>query len=199
MIKLGTEKVLEQEDICPLPSEFRAKNIFDRIQKSWKVELEKSSFNVYQQTSNETGKNAPQFSRALWNSFCISYWISIVWFIPYVVVVLLQPFFISHLLEYIEIGSTNMAGITSGIGIALLLGIISIIAVICFNYGFAWSTYTAKSVRTAVITSVFAKSLRLSPVSKYHYTTGEIVTLMSVDAERLWQGKNIIQLRFPLA
>eukprot|EP01031_Cornospumella_fuschlensis_P050332 gene50332-61577_t len=43
-------------------------------------------------------------------------------------------------------------------------------------------------MKVATISAVFAKSLRLSTAAKNSHTTGEKMTLISADAERVWYG-----------
>ena len=100
---------------------------------------------------------------------------------------MVQPFLVAKILQYIQTGKVDIGlGITSGIGVAVILGAISIIAVISLNYGFYHITLFAFKVRASTIAMVFKKSLNLSSAVRSKYTTGEITTMMSVDAERLW-------------
>jgi len=58
--------------------------------------------------------------------------------------------------------------------------------VICNNYGLFHTVHLAMYARTAVMAMVFKKSLNLSPSNNGARTTGEVLTLMSSDAERIW-------------
>lgn len=105
---------------------------------------------------------------------------------PYTFIVLIQPLFVERLLKYIQTGSVNLVGLESGTGIAILLGIISILASLSLNYGFYHITIFAVYCRSSAIAMIFQKALRLSSSAHAKRTTGEIVTLMSSDAEKLW-------------
>ena len=75
---------------------------------------------------------------------------------------------------------------TSGLGVAILLGLLSMVGALSINFGFYHIQTFGLLVRTSVFAQVFKKSLKISPAVRGNFTTGEIVTLMSVDAERLW-------------
>ena len=42
-----------------------------------------------------------------------------------------------------------------------------------------------RRVRTALVTTIYRKSLRLSPSGRQARTTGEVVNLMSTDSQRM--------------
>ena len=100
---------------------------------------------------------------------------------------MVQPFLVAKILQYIQTGEVHIGlGIRSGIGVAVILGVVSIIAVVSLNYGFYHITLFAFKIRASTIAMVFKKSLNLSSSVRSKFTTGEITTMMSVDAERLW-------------
>jgi hypothetical protein len=101
---------------------------------------------------------------------------------------ILQPFFVSAILEYVSNGSASIFGITSGLGIVLTLGSIGVIGILAFSSGFYFIQEFALYIRNTCIALVFSKSLLISSGARSAHTTGEIVTLMSVDAERIFNG-----------
>lgn len=109
----------------------------------------------------------------------------LVW--QYALIIMVQPFLVAKILQYIQTGEVDIGlGIRSGIVVAVMLGAISIFAVISLNYGFYHVTLFAFKIRSATIAMVFKKSLNLSSAVRSKYTTGEITTMMSIDSERLW-------------
>lgn len=109
-------------------------------------------------------------------------------FLLYVGSSILQPFFVSTILEYVSNGHAVILGISSGVWIVLLLGAIGLVGILAFSMGFYYIQEFALYVRNTCIALIFSKSLRISSGSRSTHTTGEIVTLISVDAERIFNG-----------
>ncbi|ETM01056.1 hypothetical protein L917_02306, partial [Phytophthora nicotianae] len=66
------------------------------------------------------------------------------------------------------------------------MAVASIVAVSSLNYAFFVSCRTGANMRSLVMDLVYQKSLRLSCVARQQYSTGEVLTLMSVDTERVF-------------
>ncbi|KAG1708717.1 hypothetical protein DVH05_022343 [Phytophthora capsici] len=62
----------------------------------------------------------------------------------------------------------------------------SAVAVLSLNYLFFRSSRVAANMRSLSMALVYDRSLRLSSSARQQYTTGEILTLMSVDTERVF-------------
>eukprot|EP01034_Spumella_vulgaris_P031126 gene31126-38464_t len=56
---------------------------------------------------------------------------------------------------------------------------------------FFFTSTAAIPIKSAIIAFIFEKSLRLSSSSRTKFTSGDIVTLLSVDCERIWLGSLI--------
>jgi len=56
---------------------------------------------------------------------------------------------------------------------------------LCLRQYFWWCYRVGMNLRAAVVTSVYNKSLVISPATMSRKTTGEITNLMSVDSSRL--------------
>ena len=134
-------------------------------------------------------KKRPAFlGNALYNAFGSQVFYGAVSITPYIVASVLQPLFVSHILEFVALGKTEFLGITSGTGLVLLLGAISIVGILSFNQAFYFISKCGISCRISIISMVFCKSLLLSSAAKSKNSTGQILTLMSGDAERVWQS-----------
>ena len=69
---------------------------------------------------------------------------------------------------------------------AVLLFLVTGARILCTNYFFNRMLNLGIKVRTALVAAVYRKSLRLSNSAKSESTTGEIVNLMAVDAQRFF-------------
>jgi ABC-type multidrug transport system fused ATPase/permease subunit len=178
LIRRGAKKALESEDIYPLPSGYHSDKIYETISDYWKTELD----------SAKAFNRQPFIGRALFRAFngCIVF--SMLSMCPYITGSVLQPLFVSHFIEYVQTQQTNFLGISNGFGLVFLLFAISSISVTSFNHSFFHTSRLGIYCRSSAMVLVYTKALRLSSASRGKHTTGEIINLMSVDSERLWQG-----------
>lgn len=80
----------------------------------------------------------------------------------------------------------NLLGVRSGYVLWLFMAVASFLSATCLNYGFFLTSRVGVNMRSLTMDLVYQKSLRLSSTARQQYTTGEVLTLMSVDAERVF-------------
>ncbi|TMW62198.1 hypothetical protein Poli38472_009691 [Pythium oligandrum] len=105
----------------------------------------------------------------------------------YTAAMVLQPFFAQAILAYLN-NRENSFHISSGVVLVVLISLVSLIGMTCLNYAFFISSRIGANMRSIIMDVVFQKALRLSSVARQAYTTGEIVTLMSVDTEHIFHS-----------
>jgi ATP-binding cassette, subfamily C (CFTR/MRP), member 1 len=128
----------------------------------------------------------PILFRALFQAFQRTFIFGALNAAVFVTVVGMQPFLVTKLLEYIATGETEMFGMRSGVGIAFTLGITSILGAFTINNTMYLMYCFGMAIRSALIGVIFKKSLKISNSAKAKHSIGEIITLMSVDVERVW-------------
>jgi ATP-binding cassette subfamily C (CFTR/MRP) protein 1 len=173
IIETGTKKILEYDDVPLLPKEFSSAVLYDQFLVEWNKEIAAK------------GKDA-KVSMALYRSFRRDWLVGSLCNVPYIVVVMLQPYFVLHLLFFIIDGHSQFLGIKSGMGMAACLGVLSLLSSASWSISFSLYSQAAARVRGALMAAIFQKSLRLSNSARGKHTTGEIMTLMSADVERLF-------------
>ena len=82
---------------------------------------------------------------------------------------------------------------SSGYGIAIILGMISFINAFILNAGMYHGYCFAMAIKSTLIARIFRKALLISNCVKENRSVGEIITLMSVDVERCYYGTLLIQ------
>ncbi|TMW62207.1 hypothetical protein Poli38472_009700 [Pythium oligandrum] len=97
----------------------------------------------------------------------------------------LQPFLAQAILDYLNRPKTDLR---YGIVLVILISTVTLVGLSCLNYGFFLSSRVGANMRSIIMDTVFQKALRLSSVARQAYTTGEIVTLMSVDSEHIFHS-----------
>jgi hypothetical protein len=157
LLKKGFVKPLEVSDVPPLTKEFTCSEVKQRAKLSWSVEQKKSK---------------PSLGYAILSAFLFEIVHSGLWFLPYVVVVLLQPYFVASLLKYTSTGSSSFLGLDTGVGQACVLGALSIVGVFSSSTSFLFIHECGIRIKSAVIALIFEKSIRLSSSSRIVFSTG---------------------------
>ncbi|OWZ23154.1 hypothetical protein PHMEG_0002023 [Phytophthora megakarya] len=105
----------------------------------------------------------------------------------YVAAMALQSYVAQALLDFLN-GRVNVFRVSNGYGLVALMAFVSVVAITCRNFAFFLSSRVGVNMRSLVMSCIFQKSLRLSSAARQQYTTGEVLTLMSVDAERVFSA-----------
>ncbi|POM73570.1 Hypothetical protein PHPALM_9570 [Phytophthora palmivora] len=103
----------------------------------------------------------------------------------YVVALGMQSYVAQALLEFLN-NEENIFHISSGYWLMAMMTGSSLVAVLSLNYVFFVSARIGVNMRSLTMSLIYDKALRLSSESRQVYTTGEILTLMSVDTERVF-------------
>ncbi|KAL3658768.1 hypothetical protein V7S43_016137 [Phytophthora oleae] len=103
----------------------------------------------------------------------------------YIAAMALQSYVAQALLDYLH-GRVNVFQISSGYALVALMAAVSVVAITCRNFAFFLSSRVGTNMRSLVMSCIFHMSLRLSSAARQQYTTGQVLTLMSVDAERVF-------------
>ncbi|EGZ21558.1 multidrug resistance protein ABC superfamily [Phytophthora sojae] len=83
-------------------------------------------------------------------------------------------------------GEENVFQIESGYWLVAMMTGSSLVAVCALNYLFFVASRIGSNMRSLTMSLVYEKALKLSSAARQEYTTGEILTLMSVDTERVF-------------
>jgi len=106
-------------------------------------------------------------------------------YVVYVLAMALQSYICQAILDFLN-DRANVFHIDSGYGLVFMMTAASLTAILTLNYGSFSSSRIGSNMRSLTMSLVYQKSLRLSSASRQEYTTGEVLTLMSVDAERIF-------------
>jgi ATP-binding cassette, subfamily C (CFTR/MRP), member 1 len=175
LIALGYHKPLEASDIPPVPSDFASDHVLQVFKEAWKREREQHGDQAHA-------------GRAMYSAFKEDIFKSSLVFIPFIAIVLIQPYLVNDLLCYLAGVDKRYFDIQNGIALAIIFGVLSLLNGLFTSISFDLVSRSAMKMKISAISAVFDKSLRLSSASKNKHTTGEKVTLISADAERVWFG-----------
>ncbi|KAH9105370.1 hypothetical protein AeMF1_018781 [Aphanomyces euteiches] len=173
----GAKKALMEEDVWKLAPADTAAQLNARFDRFWKVEKTKPS---------------PSFARAMMRTVQGQWIYSVGIYSAYAALMLLQPSIIRSLLQFLQTPEGDEVhtslGITSGYGLAALLTSLTFLATTLIDYGQYLASNLGVNAKSIGMDSVYLKALKLSGYAKRSMTSGEIVTLSSVDSQHLFEG-----------
>ncbi|KAL3662996.1 hypothetical protein V7S43_011939 [Phytophthora oleae] len=172
MISLGSKKILEMEDMWPLCPRDSCEAIEARFRR------------VYAPNKPHVFGISP-VAIAFAVAFRAELTVVFTGCMVYVVALGMQSYVAQGLLEFLN-NEENIFHISSGYWLMAMMTGSSLVAVLSLNYVFFMSARIGVNMRSLTMSLIYDKSLKLSSEARQEYTTGEILTLMSVDTERVF-------------
>jgi ABC-type multidrug transport system fused ATPase/permease subunit len=164
---------IDIEDIPHVPYNQTSEMTDEAFDKPWNEELRLNPVN-------------PNIRKALFITHGYWFWIAFLNVIIFIFLSAIQPFFVSMLLAYVSSDDVDFVGMGSGYGIALFLGISSLVNAFILNSAMYYCYYFGMAIKSSLIARIFRKALLISNCVKENRSVGDIITLMSVDVERIW-------------
>jgi ATP-binding cassette subfamily C (CFTR/MRP) protein 1 len=96
-----------------------------------------------------------------------------------------QPKLLRELLVFAQNSAVSPQPVERGVTIAILMFTAATIQSLLLHQYFNLTFVTGMNVRACIVDAVYRKALRLSPQARQTSTVGEVVNLMSVDAQKL--------------
>ncbi|GAB9476483.1 Abc transporter c family member 2, partial [Globisporangium polare] len=174
LISLGAHKVLEKDDVWPVCPQ----DSCDELVKRFAVEYE---------PQKRAWLGVSRVGLALFKTFKNEFIVVFASLFLYVAAMALQPTISQAILDHLD-DRENAFHIQSGYVLVVMMTVVSLLGVTCLNYGVFVLSRVGVNMRSIMMDIVYQKALRLSCVGRQAYTTGEIVTLMSVDSERIFNS-----------
>uniref|UniRef100_K3X2G3 ABC transmembrane type-1 domain-containing protein n=1 Tax=Globisporangium ultimum (strain ATCC 200006 / CBS 805.95 / DAOM BR144) TaxID=431595 RepID=K3X2G3_GLOUD len=108
-------------------------------------------------------------------------------FMVYLVAMSLQPFISQAILDFLN-DRDNVFHLSSGYWLAVVMTGASFVGVTCLNYGVFICSRIGVNMRSMIMSVIYEKALTLSCEARQGYSTGEIMTMMSVDSDRVFNA-----------
>ncbi|KAL4164376.1 hypothetical protein KRP22_004242 [Phytophthora ramorum] len=172
MISLGSKKVLEMEDMWPLCPRDSCQALEIRFRRVYEPEK-----------SHIFGLSPVAMAFAV--AFRGELTVVFAGCMLYVLALGMQSYVAQGLLEFLN-DEDNIFHISSGYWLMAMMTGSSLVAVLSLNYVFFVSARIGVNMRSLTMSLIYDKALRLSSEARQEYTTGEVLTLMSVDTERVF-------------
>ncbi|OQS03568.1 ATP-binding Cassette (ABC) Superfamily, partial [Thraustotheca clavata] len=167
LLELGNVRPLEMTDLYELDPLLQSEGASGRFQACWTKEIQRKE---------------PSLSRALIYAFGMRYlaagWLRLIRDILQFV----GPFVIQNVITYLNTPSADIYQGLYYVGVIFLAGNIQ---AFCFRNYMYFVFETGLLCKSALMTAVYQKALRLSASARGSRSTGEITNLMAIDAQRI--------------
>ncbi|RLN88632.1 hypothetical protein BBJ28_00018051, partial [Nothophytophthora sp. Chile5] len=182
----GYKAPLDETSVWDLPVKDQARRLQLRFDAAWAKQEQKLAL----QTGKKRKAKRPNVNLTLWEATKDKISLALGLFLVSATLTLVQPFLIKAILEDLE-GEDNLFGISSGYGLAVLLGCVAFCGATAINSAQFLTARAGCNARMIVINSVYQKILRLSATARRTMNSGEVVTLAGVDSERVMEAYTI--------
>uniref|UniRef100_A0A3B5QTI6 Canalicular multispecific organic anion transporter 2 n=1 Tax=Xiphophorus maculatus TaxID=8083 RepID=A0A3B5QTI6_XIPMA len=180
----GYKMPLEAKDLWSLNQRDSSKKIVPKLLKEWEKEQTKvkSPEEVEVLLSNQkAAPHQPSFLRVLIKAFGPYFLIGSCFKLLQDSIMFVNPQLLRMLISFT---SQKDVPIWWGYTLAFLMFFAAILQTLILHRHFQYCFVTGMNVRTALIGAIYRKSLVITNAAKHSSTVGEIVNLMSVDAQR---------------
>nr|XP_034960244.1 canalicular multispecific organic anion transporter 2 [Zootoca vivipara] len=200
----GYKKPLEDKDLWSLNAEDKSEVIVQKLQKEWdkqNQEVQQKKDISYKKSSNQienhvgdgleeteilissnTKQKEPSFLKALLRTFGPYFLIGSFFKLMQDLLSFVNPKLLGLLIGFIK---NKSAPLWWGYLIAALMFSCAVLQTIILHQHFQYCFVTGMRLRTGIIGMIYRKSLVITNSAKRSSTVGEIVNLMSVDAQRV--------------
>ncbi|KAM9636100.1 multidrug resistance-associated protein 1-like isoform 1-T1 [Trichechus inunguis] len=182
VIILGYNKPLETEDLCGLNESDSSYIVCPIFEKQWRKEVLRNQERQKASSWKEAHTRKPSLLSALWNNFKFVL-IQVALFKVFAdILSFTSPLIMKQMIIFCEHHSDFD---WSGYGYAVALLLVVFLQTLILQQYQRFNLLTSAKIKTAVIGLIYKKALLLSSVSRKKFSTGEIINLMSADAQQL--------------
>ncbi|KAM4699578.1 multidrug resistance-associated protein 1-like [Discoglossus pictus] len=177
IITLGYKKPLERDDLFELNENDSAYTVYPVFEKNWRKEIL-----AQENKSKDSRHKQVSLPRALWSTFKYLLIQAALMKVVADILAFTSPQILKQLIAYCEHQSGEA---TTGYLFAVALLVVTILQTLILQMYQHFNMLTAVKFKTSVVGLIYKKSLNLANSSRRKYTTGELVNLMSSDAQQL--------------
>ncbi|KAG7393122.1 hypothetical protein PHYPSEUDO_012458 [Phytophthora pseudosyringae] len=177
LISLGAKRALEREDVWPMCPEDTCEVL--RV----KFEEELRSIN----NGDPPPLGVPRVAVALVKTFASQIAVVFASDLLFLAGSALMSLIVEAILAYLN-DRGNVLGVHNGYVLVVMLSLVAFVSMLSFNFAWFISSRVGVNMRSLLLDAVYRKSLRLSSGARQNYSSGEIMTLVSVDADRVFNG-----------
>ncbi|XP_071665793.1 multidrug resistance-associated protein 1-like isoform X3 [Patagioenas fasciata] len=187
LISVGYKKPLERDDLFELNESDSPYTVCPNFEKQWRKEMHKSTTGlmpsyIQRVLFKKTSFHGPSLVLSLWQTF--KFLLIKVAFLKATANIL--AFMSPQIMKaIIMVNENHPSPYGSGYGYAFALFFVAVSQTLLHQLYQRNNMLAAVKIKTAVVGLIYKKALTLANSSRRNYTTGEIVNLMSADAQQL--------------
>jgi multidrug resistance-associated protein (MRP) len=180
----GYRKAIEYSNLWSLNPEDRSNFVGPEFEKEWEKELKKAGiqFGGGQNPFEEQHTGEPSLTLALIRAFGLTFFVAGFFKLAQDLLTFVSPQVLGLLINFIR--DYNENELWKGFLYAAVMFFAAILQSLILHQYFHRCMVLGMRLRAAVIHAVYRKALRLSSLARKSSTTGEIVNLMAIDAQR---------------
>ena len=188
LLVLGRKRPLTLQDIWESTPSDRTEVVHRQLEAEWEAEVQAAR--VRQSTARGAKVQGPSLFRALRRAFGWRMYVMLMLEVLYYCFYATIPFSMRALVAYIynPTAQCSYLGVDCSWVYSTSLGAAVFLASVCINHKFYHAYRVGGQMRSALMTTVYAKALRLSSASRANSTSGETVNLMSNDCSRVFDA-----------
>ncbi|XP_066475389.1 multidrug resistance-associated protein 1-like [Tiliqua scincoides] len=188
VITLGYKKPLEKDDLLDLKKSDSPYVVCPDFEKQWRKEILKTAKDIkgaaYKSGIKTPVSQKPSLISPLWQTFKLVLIQIAILKVAADVLAFMSPQIMKKMILMCEHHSGTS---WNGYGYAVALLLVVVLQTLIQQLYQRHNMLTAVKIKIAVVGLVYKKALNLSSSSRQKYTTGEIVNLMSADAQQLME------------
>uniref|UniRef100_A0A3B5AM29 ATP binding cassette subfamily C member 3 n=1 Tax=Stegastes partitus TaxID=144197 RepID=A0A3B5AM29_9TELE len=181
----GYKMPLEAKDLWSLNQRDSSKVMVPKLLSEWEKEQAKAKSSPEEVevllSNQKSAPRQPSFLRALIKAFGPYFLIGSAYKLLQDVITFVNPQLLRMLISF-----TKQKGVPDwwGYTLAMLMFFTALLQTLILHHHFQYCFVTGMNIRTAVIGAIYRKALVITNAAKRSSTVGEVVNLMSVDAQR---------------
>ncbi|KAL4147240.1 hypothetical protein PRNP1_010996 [Phytophthora ramorum] len=178
LISLGAKRALEREDVWAMCPE----DTCEVLRETFEEELRAVNNGV-----EAPPLGIPRVAVALVKTFRSQIVVVFASDLLFIAGSALMSFLVGAILDYLN-DRGNVFGTNNGYVLVVTLSAVAFVSMMSFNFAWFISSRVGVNMRSLLLDAVYRKSLRLSSEARQQYSSGEIMTLVSVDIDRVFNG-----------
>lgn len=175
IFKIANQRQLLESDIWELPSNANVKHAYNKFSMVWN-KINNENIRLNKKTSL-----FQVLMTCYWKGFLYSGILQVL----FLCFQLAQPFVIIEIVKYV---STGQGGIGYGIGLACILGLISLCSSLTLTTVLYMNRLLGISVKAGIMTVIYEQALHLTSASRLSYSVGQITNLVGIDSDKLFMA-----------
>ncbi|KAJ2215008.1 hypothetical protein EV179_002538 [Coemansia sp. RSA 487] len=179
LLVLGQHRPIEESDLWKLPTKRAPLSVVEKFDASWQSELDKGQ------------GRASSLLRALFNTHGALFAIAGVFKLFQDLMQFAQPMLLAHLIEFAATYATDRPQpISHGVFYAVVMFVCQIVLTVFLHHYNQLCMVTGINAKSSLIAAIYKKALWLSNEARQENTTGNIITLFSVDIQNISNATN---------